>query len=58
MESQKDAERREGGCQSERLPDPLAGSLATSYLGRQHDAVDFEPDKHAFSSQLCGVLTV
>lgn len=58
MESQKDVERREGGCQSERLPDSLAGTLATSYLGRQHDTVDFESDKHEFSSQLCCALTV
>ena len=58
MESQKDVERREGGCQRRRLPGSLASILATSHLGRQHDAVDFESDKHEFSSQLCCALTV
>lgn len=58
MESQKDVEKREGGCQSKRLPDSLASILATSYLGRQHDAVDSKSDRHGVSSQLCCVLTV
>lgn len=57
MEAQKDAEKREGECQSERLPDLLASILATSYLGRQHDAVASESDRHEFSSQLCCALS-
>lgn len=40
MEAQKDVEMREGECQHERLPGSLANILATSYLRRQHDAVE------------------
>lgn len=53
MECQKVVEKGEGECQSERLPDSLASILATSYLGRQHDTVDFESEGQRFSSQLC-----
>lgn len=39
MEAQKDVERREGECQSERLPDSLASILAALDVRRQHDVV-------------------
>lgn len=39
MEAQKDEEKREGECQSKRLPGSLAGIWAMSYPRRQHDAV-------------------
>lgn len=58
MESQKDIERRKRGCQRERMPDSPVSILATSYLEGQHDAGDFDSDKHGFSSQICCVLTV
>lgn len=58
MVSQKAIERIEGECQSERLPDLLASILATIYLERQRDTVDFESDRHRFPSQLCCALTV
>lgn len=50
MESQEDVERREGGYQSVRLPGSLASILAMSYLGKQHEVVDSETEKHDFHS--------